>query len=234
MDSEPPPSLRGSPSLRWSGEVSVPLPPVASSPDAPPRGEGEGLAALPPAMIPPTAEVGKVQQTQGAAEPQGGGKTTPPAPQGPSGETGSAGQTGQTVSPPSERRGGGPPSQPPASVTRENSEKLAPAVVNVPQWNAERVAERARAQMALAGVTGEQRPRYYWFIQVAAFREASVAAEVVTRLRQQGFEAYVAPDRGWQRVRVGPYTQEGEARQAADTIARVVRAQPQVIAARLP
>jgi rare lipoprotein A len=62
-------------------------------------------------------------------------------------------------------------------------------------------------------------PTRCWQVQVGAFRSRSNARELVHRLEPQGWPVSSAQDRdGLHRVRVGPFTEEGEARAAANSL----------------
>jgi len=68
-----------------------------------------------------------------------------------------------------------------------------------------------------------------WFVQVGAYRSRAGADQVVSELSAKGYKAFVSPQNGLNRVRVGPFAERAAADAAAGEIERLGHPRPAVV-----
>ena len=68
-----------------------------------------------------------------------------------------------------------------------------------------------------------------WFVQVGAYRSRAGADRVVSELGAKGHKAFVSPQDGLNRVRVGPFADKAQADAAAAALERLGHSRPAVL-----
>ncbi len=224
MDAVPPETLR-EPEIRIvQGDKVTVIPPRQAGPTA--EAPSEAVPETPPSDAVQTPSAALAAKSDASADASPPSKAPEPA------------ATASAQKPTPSPGGAASAEAPKGAAVPPTSEP--PKTTAIPpglRFDAKRVGERARATAALKGVASPDRPlTRYWLVQVAALRDAELAAKEAQRYRQSGLTAYVleADGQGWYRVRIGPYVSENEAREAVQLVRERFKAQAHLVAVNVP